>query len=101
MEPISTEFIVIKLKSGWVFDAASGAIKRQGRAVQPVLPQGMQLVPALAVRLPHRGQPTPAERELARFVHLQLPDAAAADQALALVRSWPFVERAEVPLNPR
>ena len=91
---------MIKLKSGWAFDASSGAIKRQGRAVQPVLPQGMQLTPALAVPRPRRGQPTPGERELARFVHLHLPDAAAADQALALVRSWPFVERADAPLSP-
>jgi len=100
MESISTEFIVIKLKSGWAFDAASGTIKRQGRAVSPELPQGMELVPALPLARPKRGRPTPAERELERFVHLRLPDAAAAAAALALVRSWPFVERVDGPFNP-
>ena len=100
MQSSRSEFIVIKLKPGWAFDAASGAVRRSGRVLQPAVPQGMKLVPALAVPLPPHGRPTPAERELARFVHLMLADESVVDEALALVRDWPFVERAERPLSP-
>jgi hypothetical protein len=67
------------------------------RRVTPSLPAGASLVPAIPVPVPPGGRLTKAERELKRFLHLRLSDGASLDDALALARSWEFVERADRP----
>lgn len=89
--------MVVKLKSGWSLDTQQSLFKRRGQQIVPWLPTGARLKPALPIEAPPRL--TPAERELARYVHLHWPDAPSPEDALALARSWPCVERAELPLN--
>jgi len=46
---------------------------------------------------PSHGRPSPAERELARYVHLRPPDGVSVEEGLALARDWACVERADPP----
>lgn len=89
--------MVVKLKPGWRLDLAQALFRRRAQQVVPCLPAGARLRPALSID--DAGAPTPAERELARFVHLHWPDAPSTEDALALARSWPCVERAEPRLS--
>lgn len=86
--------MVIKLKPGWALDPALPGFRQRGKRMAVSLPEGARLAPALAIDAVPR--PTPAEREIARFVHLHWPDAQALQQALALAQSWPCVERASL-----
>ncbi len=89
-------FIVIKLKPGWVLD--KGSVTRRGLGLVTVLPPGCKLMAALPLPPPARGRKrSAAERELQRFVHLQLYADAPVAEVLALARGWAFVERAELP----
>jgi len=95
--PGGPPFIVIKLKTGWALEPGGTRLKAGARRAAPELPAGAELVPALPVQPQARGKASPAERELARFVHLRLPDGAPVGEALALARGWAFVERADLP----
>lgn len=90
--------VVVKLKDGWRLDPEGTLFRHRGQQVVPCLPIGARLRPALRIDPPPHA--TPAERELLRFVHLHWPDAPSPEDALALARSWPCVERAELPLSP-
>lgn len=92
--PALPPHLVITLKAGWALqpDHRSFADKRQHFV--PPLPSGAWLEPAMP--MPPRRRPTsPAEADLLRYVHLRLPAGADTAAALALVRGWPGVERAE------
>ena len=90
-------FIQITLKSGWRFVAEDGSLRRGRRHVRPELPAGALLRLALAPAAPEPPHPWPAERELARRLHLVLPPELPMIETLLAVRGWPFVERAELP----
>ena len=87
-------FIAIKLKRGWTLEADSAALLSPPRRVVPELPSGARLQPALEV--PPPSQPTAAERELARYLHVVLPDGVDPEAVLETVLGWRFVESAEV-----
>lgn len=87
-------FLVIKLRSGWRL-LEDGALQSAWFSLQPALPPGARLAPALPIALPPDATPSAAECELARFLHLLLAPGADAGAALALARRWSFVERAE------
>jgi hypothetical protein len=95
--PPGPPFIAIKLKDGWALAPDGASVHGGARRVTPSLPAGASLVPAIPVPVPPGGRLTKAERELTRFVHLRLPAGASLDDALALARSWEFVERADRP----
>jgi hypothetical protein len=95
--PAGAPFIAITLKEGWALSADGTQLSRGARRVAPELPVGASLVPAIPPLQPTGGRPTKAERGLARFLHLRLPAGASLDDALALARSWSFVERADRP----
>lgn len=96
MPPAPCPFVVLKLKPGWAFDADTAQVRRRGERVQLLLPPGARLRAALVLPPLARQRRSAAERELARYVHLQPPPAMAPEHALALVRDWDFVESAEL-----
>lgn len=94
-------FVLLQLRRGWRLDAG-GLRHRQRR--QPLPPdwllatlQGARLRPALPLAAVRRVGRTPAERELARWVHLLPPAGAAPGDWLVRARAWPFVESARLP----
>jgi hypothetical protein len=91
-------FIEIRLRPGWRLGEDQRSVRRDSPALRvplALLP-GAVLSPALPLPpLPDGHTPWPAEAELARFVHLRLPEGGALDDALTLARLWPFVERAQ------
>jgi hypothetical protein len=93
--PAGAPFIAIKLKDGWTLAPDGASVNSGSRRMTPAMPAGATLVPAIP--LPAGGRLTKAERELTRFVHLRLPAGTSLDEALALARSWEFVERADLP----
>ena len=89
--------ILITLKSGWRFVADEGSLRRGRKLVRPELPPGAVLCAALQPASPEPQRPWPAERELARYLHLVLPPEQPMIETLLAVRGWLFVERAELP----
>jgi hypothetical protein len=98
MNPASAHFVIVRLKPGWRFEPDRGRVVRRGRSVRPSLPPGARLQPALPLA-DTAAPPGAAERELGRWMRLPASDALPAALALALVRSWDFVEHAEIVLN--
>jgi hypothetical protein len=99
MPPAPCPFLVLKLRSGWTFDADTAQVRRRGERVQLLLPPGARLRAALVLPPPARQRRSAAERELARYVHLLPPPAMAPEDALVLVRDWAFVESAELQFD--
>jgi hypothetical protein len=89
--------ILITLKSGWRLAAEDGTVRRGRRRLRPDLPRGASLRVSLPVAAPATRRPWPAERELARRLHLVLPPELPMIETLLGVRSWEFIERAELP----
>jgi len=90
-------FILITLKDGWRFVAEDGSLRRGRKRIRTDLPAGAVLRPALAPASAEPQHPWPAERELARHLHLLLPPEQPIIDTLLAVRGWEFVERAELP----
>jgi hypothetical protein len=90
-------FILITLKSGWRFVAEDGTLRRGHKRLRPELPLGASMRASLPTVAPEPRHPWPAERELARHVHLVLPPELPLIETLLGVRLWEFVERAELP----
>jgi hypothetical protein len=104
--PAGPAFLTLRLKPGWVLDAG-GAVVRLSPAAKrrsapsasatPKLPEGARLVAAIPQPLARSAPAGAAQAELARFVHLQLPQGAALGEWLERARSWEFVESAQLP----
>jgi len=90
-------FIVIHLQPGWVLGADAASLVHRGRSTVLDLPTGAWLVPALEVPPPEQGRRTPAEHEIARYLHLHLPAGLDAEHMLARAATWPGVERVTLP----
>lgn len=90
-------FIVIKLRAGWTLVGDGRSVSWYGHRSTVDLPGGARLMPALRLPPVPEGEATPAELELARYVHLLLPDNVGTEAALALAATWTFVERATEP----
>ena len=90
-------FILITLKRGWRLAAEDGTLRRGRKQVRPELPLGAQLRASVPTASPEPRRPWPAERELARHLHLVLPPELPLIETLLGVRSWEFVERADLP----
>lgn len=97
--------VLIRLLPGWTFDPASASLRFLAADGSPIhavplpdLPRGAELLPAIPLRLPRRGKPLAAERELERYLHLQLrlPTREPPEVWLARAREWEFVESARV-----
>jgi hypothetical protein len=89
--------IMITLKSGWRLAAEDGTVRRGRRRLHPELPLGASLHESLPLAAPDTRRPWPAERELARHLHLVLPPELPMIETLLGVRGWEFIERAELP----
>ena len=97
--------VLIRLLPGWTFDAASASLRCLAADGSPIyavplpdMPRGAELLPAIPLRLPRRGKPLVAERELERYLHLhlRLPTREPTEVWLARARGWEFVESARV-----
>jgi hypothetical protein len=88
--------VVIKLKPGWAFEPDSGRVVHGKLGVLPSLPPGARLQPVIHIPPPPRGwQRTPAEMELARYLHIEGAPGGAEEELLDTVRGWSFVERVD------
>lgn len=90
-------FIVIKLRAGWALVGDGRSVAWYGHRSTVDLPRGARFVPALRLPPVADEDATPAETELARYVHLQLATDMTAQQAVALAGTWTFVESARLP----
>lgn len=90
-------FIVIRLQPGWALGADAASLVHRGRSTALDLPSGAWLAPALDVPPPEHGQRTPAEHEIARYLHLHLPAGLGGEDMLARVATWPGVGRVTLP----
>jgi len=90
-------FIVIKLRAGWSLVGDGRSVVGYGQRTTVDLPSGARLVPALRLPPVPEDEATPAEIELARYVHLLLPPGMSTGAALVMIGGWTFVERATEP----
>lgn len=92
--------IDVKVKKGWRFDPnrrVFSSTSGETFAPAPTLPAGSRIeykVPALAAADP-AGLSAP-ERDLARYLHVILPEGKSPHDFVEAVRAWPPVESAEV-----
>jgi hypothetical protein len=92
-----SKVILITLKSGWRLAAEDGTVRRGRRRLRLELPPGASLRLLLPMAALETRRPWPAERELARRLRLVLPPELPMIETLLGVRSWEFIERAELP----
>ena len=99
-----TRFLVLKLKPEWRLEGRSGTLaSEEGESVDTKLdlPPGsriVRMIPGLAgVEV---SALSPEERNLARYLHVLLPEGVELADFLEIVRKWPCTDEGRLPPEP-